>query len=145
MFGKAVLLFTMFIALSGVLIVAFASSDVNTNKQVISSPCLPVSNQISGQTYGNNLNQLSPRTVSASSNVKTKSKGHIISRLTAKLLAKKFIKQPGARPGTPKLVKYNNKRVYIVPVIQHRIKVGEIDIDAKNGNNLGGAGGAPSK
>ena len=145
MFRRAVLLFIMFISLSGVLIVAFAISDVNTNKQVISSPYQPVSNQISGQANGNDLNQLSPLTVSASSNVKTKSKWHIISSLTAKLLAKKFIKQHGAGPGTPKLVKYNNKRVYIVPVIQNRIKVGEIDIDAKNGKNLGGAGGAPSK
>lgn len=144
MFGRAVLLFTIFIALSGVLIVAFAISDVNTSKQVNQPLYQPVSNPISGQTSGNNLNQPSKHTVSVSSNKKTKSTVHILSSLTAKLLAKKFIKQPGAIPGTPKLVKYNNKRVYIVPVIQNRIKVGEIDIDAKNGKNLGGAGGAPN-
>jgi uncharacterized iron-regulated membrane protein len=144
MFGRAVLLFTLFIALSGVLIVAFAISDVNTSKQTSQQPLSnQIPNQISGQTSNNYSNQPSTRTVSVSSNKKTKSTGHILSSLKAKLLAKKFIKQPGASPGTPKLVKYNNKMVYIVPVIQNRIQVGEIDIDAKNGKNLGGAGGAP--
>jgi hypothetical protein len=149
MFGRAVLLFTIFIALSGVLIVAFAISDVNTSKQTSQPLYQPLSNQIpnqiSGQTSSNYSNQPSARTVSVSSNKKTKSTGHILSSLKAKLLAKKFIKQPGASPGTPILVKYNNKMVYIVPVVQNRTKVGEIDIDAKNGKNLGGAGGAPTK
>ena len=56
----------------------------------------------------------------------------------------KYIKQPGATAGTPELVKQDNKKVYIVPVIYQSRNVGEIDLDAYNGKNIGGAGGAPT-
>lgn len=144
MFGRALLMITVLIALSGVTIMAFSISDVNTSKQVNQPQYQPVSNPVSGQVSNNNFNIVSAHSSPVSTVKKHGTTSHILSVSTVKQLAKKFIKQPGASPGTPKLVKYNGKKVYIVPVIQNRIKVGEIDIDAKNGRNLGGAGGAPA-
>ena len=66
----------------------------------------------------------------------------LLSPIKAQKLATKFIKQPGAITGNPKLVKQGNKKVYIVSLIYKSKKVGEIYIDA-HGKNLGGAGGAP--
>lgn len=143
MFGRPILMITVLIALSGVIFMAFSIYDVNTFKQVNQPLYQPVSNPISGQASDNDFNVVSTHSSSISTTKKVGSTSHLLSVSTVKLLAKKFIKQHGASPGTPKLVKYNGKRVYIVPVIQNKIKVGEIDIDAKNGRNLGGAGGAP--
>lgn len=61
----------------------------------------------------------------------------------AQKIAKTFIEVPGATAGTPKLVNQEGTLMYIVPVINNNTVVGEIDIDAKTGKNLGGAGGAP--
>ncbi|HML05612.1 MAG TPA: PepSY domain-containing protein [Methanobacterium sp.] len=66
-----------------------------------------------------------------------------ISATKAKEIAQKYIDQPGATAGTPELTKMDGKKVYIVPVIDNGQRVGEIDIDAQTGENLGGAGGAP--
>lgn len=60
----------------------------------------------------------------------------------AQKIAKTFIEVSGATAGTPKLVNQGTL-MYIVPVINNNTVVGEIDIDAKTGKNLGGAGGAP--
>jgi uncharacterized membrane protein YkoI len=68
-------------------------------------------------------------------------KTSVISSVKAQELAAKYIEQPGATAGSPKLVNQNGKEVYIVPVIINSKNVGEIDIDAHNGSNLGGAGG----
>jgi len=59
----------------------------------------------------------------------------------AQKIATKYIKQPGATAGTPELVKQDNKNDYIVPVIYKSENVGEIDLDAHTGSNIGGAGG----
>ena len=142
MLGKALLFVTVLIALSGVTIVALSISNVNSSKQVNQQLYQSVSNPISVQAAAKDLNLVSAH--SSKSTLKIHgSRGHVLSVSTVKKLAKKFIKQRGASPGTPKLVKYDGRKVYIVPVIQNRKKVGEIDIDAKNGKNLGGAGGAP--
>ncbi len=66
-----------------------------------------------------------------------------ISSEEAKKIATKYIDSAGATAGTPKLVKQDNKLVYIVPVMDNGQAVGEIDIDAETGANLGGAGGSP--
>lgn len=66
-----------------------------------------------------------------------------ISATKAQEIAKKYIEEPGARAGTPKLTSIDGKEVYIVPVIDNGQQVGEIEIDAQTGENLGGAGGAP--
>jgi uncharacterized membrane protein YkoI len=61
----------------------------------------------------------------------------------AQKIANKYIEVSNATAGTPNLVKQSGKLVYIVPVVSNGINVGEIDIDAQTGKNLGGAGGAP--
>ena len=66
-----------------------------------------------------------------------------ISATKAKEIASKYIDSPGATAGTPKLTTEDGKKVYVVPVIDNGQQVGEIDIDAQTGENLGGAGGAP--
>ena len=45
----------------------------------------------------------------------------------------------GATPGTPKLVTQNGNQIYIVPLIDQGKTVGEIDVDAVTGQNLGGS------
>ena len=65
----------------------------------------------------------------------------IISATEAQGIAQNYIKAPGAKTGTPKLVTINSNEVYIVPVLDNGQKVGEIDIDAQTGKNVGGAGG----
>ena len=64
-----------------------------------------------------------------------------ISSEEAQKIATKYIDEAGATAGTPKLIKQDNKYVYIVPVMENGQNVGEIDIDAETGANLGGAGG----
>ncbi|WP_048190724.1 PepSY domain-containing protein [Methanobacterium sp. SMA-27] len=66
-----------------------------------------------------------------------------ITSAEAQKIASKYIAVSGAIAGTPTLTKQDNKLVYIVPVIDNGKNVGEIDIDAQTGENLGGAGGAP--
>jgi uncharacterized membrane protein YkoI len=66
-----------------------------------------------------------------------------ISSAEAQKIASKYIQVSGATAGKPTLVKQDSKMVYIVPVIINGKNVGEIDIDAKTGKNIGGAGGSP--
>jgi len=67
----------------------------------------------------------------------------LISASLAKKLAERYIEEPGATPGIPQLLTSGKKRIYLVPVIYQGEKVGEIEIDAETGKNLGGSGGAP--
>jgi uncharacterized membrane protein YkoI len=67
----------------------------------------------------------------------------IIPASQAKKLAGKYIEEPGATAGTPELVTSGDRKIYLVPVIYNGEPVGEIEIDAVTGENLGGAGGAP--
>lgn len=64
-----------------------------------------------------------------------------ISAAKAKSIAEKYIEEPGASAGTPTLSKQDGKLVYTVPIKLNGENVGEIDIDAQTGKNLGGAGG----
>lgn len=61
----------------------------------------------------------------------------------AQKLAQKYIDVDGATTGTPKLIKTDGQYIYAVPVIDNGTNVGEIDINAITGKNVGGAGGAP--
>ncbi len=67
----------------------------------------------------------------------------MISQAKAKQIAQKYIEESGASAGTPKLVTSGDKKIYLVPVISNGETVGEIEIDAETGKNLGGSGGAP--
>jgi len=66
---------------------------------------------------------------------------NIISTVEAQEIESKYIEQTGATPGIPKLVTQEGKKVYMIPVIEKKKNVGEIDLDAHNGSNLGVAGG----
>jgi len=95
----------------------------------------------------NTINSTSPEKVNVnviknttSNTDKTQSN---ISPAKAQAIAKTYIEVSGATVGTPKLVNQDGTLVYIVPVINNNSTVGEIDINAKTGKNLGGAGGAP--
>jgi len=79
-------------------------------------------------------------TSSNTSNVETTGNKTITSE-EAQKIATKYIDVSGATAGTPTLVKQDNRLVYIVPIMENGKNVGEIDIDAETGANLGGAGG----
>lgn len=68
-----------------------------------------------------------------------------ISSDDAKTIAQKFIKEPGATAGNPKLVIMDGEAVYLVPVMLNGKMVGEIYIGAKTGKNMGGAGGVSNE
>jgi len=101
------------------------------------------SNSDQGQssvTDNNNSTSDTGSTSSTSGNNTTKTK---ISSAEAKKIAQKYIEVSSATAGTPKLIKTNGQYIYAVPVINNGTNVGEIDIDALTGKNVGGAGGAP--
>lgn len=66
-----------------------------------------------------------------------------ISAEEAKKIAQKYIEEPGTNAGKPKLIKTDGRYIYVVPVMDNGTNVGEINIDALTGKNVGGAGGAP--
>jgi uncharacterized membrane protein YkoI len=66
-----------------------------------------------------------------------------ISSAEAMKIANTYIEVSNATAGIPSLVNEDNKMVYVVPVISNGTNVGEIDIDAQTGANLGGDGGSP--
>jgi len=66
-----------------------------------------------------------------------------ISPAKAQEIAQKYIEEPGTNAGKPKLIKTDGRYIYVVPVIDNGTNVGEINIDALTGKNVGGAGGAP--
>ena len=115
------------VVLVAVLGIGFATYGNTKNNNTTSNSTLNVVNQ---NTTNNNTN-----TTSTSQNKITSSE--------AKKIADNYINSPGATAGTPTLVKQDSKYVYIVPVIDNGKNVGEIDIDATTGANLGGAGGSP--
>ncbi len=105
-----------------------------------------------GNHTTNSVNQQAQQNLSASNNSSDNSASNTnasndgqkkISSAEAKKIAQKYIEEPGATAGTPTLSKIDGKYVYIVPVIENGKNVGEIDIDALTGKNVGGAGGAP--
>ena len=141
MFKRATVTLLILVSISVLVIAAFAISGNNNSSNIISSDLgAPLSS-----IYNSSPSTLpeSPYTA-PDHNLVTNVKVKIISPSAAKILAKKYIEQPGAVPGNPKLVRQDGKKVYIVPVIDKKKNVGEIYLDAYSGKNLGGAGGAPS-
>jgi uncharacterized membrane protein YkoI len=98
---------------------------------------------ISPNTNINNKNIRDSDSLRSTSNQNTNhlSSVIIISPAEAQEIAAQYIEQAGATPGVPNLVSEDGKKVYIVPVMLNNTNVGEIDIDAQDGSNLGGAGG----
>ena len=65
----------------------------------------------------------------------------MINATEAQHIAKTFIEAENATAGTPHLVEIDGQMIYVVPVIMDGKTVGQIEIDAYTGNNVGGAGG----
>lgn len=74
-------------------------------------------------------------------NSSNSSRQTMISASEAKNIAKTYIEEPNATAGTPHLVEIDGQMIYVVPVIMDGKTVGQIEIDAYTGNNVGGAGG----
>lgn len=68
---------------------------------------------------------------------------NMISAQEAQNIAQQYIEEPNATAGTPRLVEEDGMKIYIVPVLINGSTVGQIEIDAYTGKNVGGAGGAP--
>lgn len=74
-------------------------------------------------------------------NSSNNSRQTMISASEAKNIAKTYIEETNATAGTPHLVEIDGQMIYVVPVIMDGKTVGQIEIDAYTGNNVGGAGG----
>ncbi len=122
MIKKAIVAIVIIVAAAAVVFAA-AGNIGHTNQE--NQQSLSTSNNVSDGTTSDNK---SPTMISSNE---------------AKEIAQKYIEEPGATAGTPTLSKTDGKYVYTVPVLKNGKNVGEIDIDAQTGENMGGAGGAP--
>lgn len=86
--------------------------------------------------------ELAAMDINNTTNSSNKTK-NIISPAEAQQIAEKFIKESGATAGIPSLDDIDGEMVYTVPVVINGTNVGEININAMTGENMGGAGGAP--
>jgi uncharacterized membrane protein YkoI len=102
-----------------------------------------IGNTAKKNTINNTTSPVTQQIVTNTNNTTDNSTNTNITSAKAQKIASKYIAVSGAIAGTPTLTKQDNKLVYIVPVIDNGKNVGEIDIDAQTGENLGGAGGAP--
>ena len=114
-----------------VALVFAASGSLDNNNKDNKSPNDSSSNQEKQQDSSTNIETQHNTTIKPAE----------ISSEEAQQIAQKFIEQPGATAGTPQLTEMDGKSVYVVPVMIDGKSVGEIDIDAQTGENLGGAGG----
>ncbi len=99
-------------------------------------------NNITNQTPAQNVSNNSKNTTITATTQNTASEQELISAADAQSIAQQYILQPGAQAGTPILKELSGEKIYTVPVILDGKNVGEIDIDAQTGKNVGGAGGA---
>ncbi|MGZ7069865.1 MAG: PepSY domain-containing protein [Methanobacterium sp.] len=126
MIKKSVIAIVAIIAAVCLVFAVFGTGNNNEGNSTYNS-----SIQEKQQTNQNGSNDTNPKTTEKT----------IISATEAQEIGQNYIKAPGAKAGTPKLVTMNGNEVYVVPVIDNGQTVGEIDIDAQTGKNVGGAGG----
>jgi hypothetical protein len=143
MIKKAIIALIFILAIVGL---AFAANSMNIkNSTNTTNSTINTTNTTTNTT--NSTNPFKQINVTATKNTSLTSQKnktlYTISPAEARNIADTYIQVSGAVAGTPKLVYQSNKLVYIVPVMENGTNVGEIDIDAQNGHNLGGAGGAP--
>jgi uncharacterized membrane protein YkoI len=129
MIKKSMIAVVAMVALVALVFAASGSLDNKDNKDNNSS-VNSSSNQEKQQTSSTNITKQQNTT-----------KQTEISSEEAQQIAQKFIEQPGATAGTPQLKEIDGKSIYVVPVMIDGKAVGEIEIDAQTGENLGGAGG----
>ncbi len=104
---------------------------------------------VSGCTTNNNKTQNNTQNISNQSNnhsntTNTTNNTKVMSAEEAKKIAQQYVNEPGVTAGTPVLNTVNGRQIYVVPLYKNEQAVGEIELDAITGENLGGAGGAPS-
>ncbi len=132
MMKKLVVTIVVIVAILGI---AFAFNSSSNTKNSISTSNNPTTSTSSGKVAVTVKN--------TTTNTETAQTTYI-SPAEAQKIAKTYIEVSGATAGTPKLQNQDGTMVYIVPVVDENNKtLGEIDIDAKTGKNIGGAGGAP--
>ena len=175
MFRKGVMALFIVVAISTIIIGAFAiSNNKNSSNNIPSNQLTPLNAPLNNTSSANGNNSVNngkisningkantngivsptngknnknvPESDLVGSKFKNKPTYHlssvtIISPAEAQKIAAKYIEQNGATPGTPNLISQDGKKVYVVPVIINNANVGEIDVDAHSGSNLGGAGG----
>ena len=132
MIKKIILALLVIVAVSGFVYATYGNTSNGNNTTNNSTTQGTQAQQI------NNTTQNSNSATSTQTTTKT-----AISSAQAMKIANNYIEVSNATAGTPSLVKQDNKLVYVVPVIDNGTNVGEIDIDAQTGANLGGAGGSP--
>lgn len=139
MIKKAIIALIFILAIVGL---AFAANSMNTKNSTNT-----INSTINKTNKTNSTNPFKQINVTVTKNTSLTSQKNkplnTISPAEARNIADTYIQVSGAVAGTPKLVYQSNKLVYIVPVMENGTNVGEIDIDAQNGHNIGGAGGAP--
>jgi len=135
MMKKIVVTIVVIVAILGIAFAAYSNSNSKN----------PTTNNTTNTTTGTSHASVSNTTPITTQTVKTFNNTQSnISPAKAREIAAGYIETSGVTAGTPKLVDESGTQVYIVPLIDtNKTTVGEIDIDAITGKNLGGAGGAP--
>jgi uncharacterized protein YxeA len=139
MIKKAVIALIVILAIVGL---AFASNNINTKNTTNAIPTTNTTHLTTNTTHS--MSPMKQTNFIVTKNTTQNNNTQInISLAEARNIAATYIQVSGAVAGMPTLVYQSNKLVYIVPVMENGTNVGEIDIDAQTGHNLGGAGGAP--
>ena len=128
MIKKSMIVIVAIVAAAGLIFAAYGENgnDKSTNNS---------DNPEKQQNSQDNSNQSD---LNGNANTTTKTE---VSAEKAREIAQTYIKEPGVKTGTPKLSTSQSKTIYIVPIMNNGQQVGEIEIDAQTGENLGGAGG----
>lgn len=134
MIDKKILLSLIIVILVGATAVGY---QITNNTSEPSQPPISQDTIIANQGSSNGTSLLFEQQTSGGVNVN-------VTAGEAKLIAQKYIEEPGATAGMPELKTVGGALVYVVPVILNNTIVGEIYIDPQNGKNVGGAGGAPN-
>ena len=139
MIKKAVIALIVILAIVGL---AFASNNINTKNTTNAIPTTNTTHSTTNTTHS--MSPMKQTNFIVTKNTTQNNNTQInISLAEARNIAATYIQVSGAVAGMPTLVYQSNKLVYIVPVMENGTNVGEIDIDAQTGHNVGGAGGAP--
>jgi uncharacterized membrane protein YkoI len=134
MIKKSIIAIVAIIAAAGLVFAAYGGTGNNNPTNT--------SNNLEKQQTSSATITTNTNTNTATKNEKTNT-NNIISASKAKEIAQKYIQVSTATTGTPKLIKSDKTLIYVVPVVDNGQVVGEIEIDAQTGENVGGAGGAP--
>jgi uncharacterized membrane protein YkoI len=131
MIKKSIIAIVAIIAAVGIVFAAYGGSE--NNNPTNDSSNLEQQQSTNAATSNTNTNTATKKV----------DKNKVISASKAKQLAQKYILVATAKTGVPKLIKSGETLIYVVPVVDNGQVVGEIEIDAQTGANMGGAGGAP--